>query len=294
MTTARRPARPPRAETGPPHARFLKRGIGGLHFLVLGVSFCLVALARFGGRPELLEAWTRENGPVETGSAAVLILIAGYGLIRGLRPELRPLPGRAGAAAPLALAGAALLAALEEVSWGQHLLGFESPPFFQTHNRQGETNLHNLAPAELFGLATNVAVYALFVFGPILLRLARPAAGTLSTLRKLAPSVHNILMFCAAFAFQAYFRLETAADTVAFILALLATARLISRETNDDGPHRWPHWALVAGCGLTFMVSHRVFRYHNLQYEIREFIIAYGILFWMAHWPRRPNAAPER
>jgi hypothetical protein len=294
MTTARRPAAHSRAESEPPHARFLKRGIGGLHFLVLGISLCLVVLARFGDRPGPLEAWTRENGPVEIGSAAVLILIAGYGLLRGLRPELRPLPGRAGAIPPLALACAALLAALEEISWGQHLLGFESPPFFQAHNRQAETNLHNLVPAELFGLATNIAVYALFVFGPVLLRLARPAAGPLSALRMLAPSVHNILMFCAAFAFQAYFRLETAADTVAFLAGLLATAWLISREGSDDRRRRWLHWFLVAGCALIFMVCHRVFRYHNLQYEIREFIIAYGILFWMARWPRRPNAVRER
>ena len=34
--------------------------------------------------------------------------------------------------------------AMEEISWGQRLLGFSSPEFFQSQNLQGETNLHNL------------------------------------------------------------------------------------------------------------------------------------------------------
>ena len=37
-----------------------------------------------------------------------------------------------------------LIFALEEISWGQRIFDFESPQFFMTHNRQQETNLHNL------------------------------------------------------------------------------------------------------------------------------------------------------
>lgn len=33
----------------------------------------------------------------------------------------------------------------EEVSWGQHWFGWESPEYFQQHNIQQETNLHNLS-----------------------------------------------------------------------------------------------------------------------------------------------------
>ena len=48
----------------------------------------------------------------------------------------------------LALAGLCLVvgaAAMEEVSWFQRVLHIQSPEFFQHNNRQGETNLHNLA-----------------------------------------------------------------------------------------------------------------------------------------------------
>jgi len=37
------------------------------------------------------------------------------------------------------------LAALEEISWFQRVLAVESPDFFRQHNKQAETNLHNLA-----------------------------------------------------------------------------------------------------------------------------------------------------
>ncbi len=37
------------------------------------------------------------------------------------------------------------LAALEEISWFQRVLGVQSPDFFRQNNRQSETNLHNLA-----------------------------------------------------------------------------------------------------------------------------------------------------
>lgn len=48
----------------------------------------------------------------------------------------------------LALAGLSAivaLAALEEISWFQRILHTTTPEYFAQHNRQGETNLHNLA-----------------------------------------------------------------------------------------------------------------------------------------------------
>jgi hypothetical protein len=87
--------------------------------------------------------------------------------------------------------------------------------------------------------------------------------------------------------------METAADTAAFLLAMGGAARLIFREPGAGRAGRWAHWTLVAGCAVLFMISFRVFRYHNLQYEIREFIIAYGILHWLFGWPRRADAQPR-
>lgn len=43
------------------------------------------------------------------------------------------------------LGGVVALAALEEISWFQRVLNVESSEFFRANNRQGETNLHNMA-----------------------------------------------------------------------------------------------------------------------------------------------------
>jgi hypothetical protein len=68
---------------------------------------------------------------------------------------------------------AALFVALEEISWGQHLFGWESPAWFAERNAQRETNLHNL-----FGHTPNrklhdLAVVVFTVGGIVLPAVAR-------------------------------------------------------------------------------------------------------------------------
>ncbi len=54
-----------------------------------------------------------------------------------------------------------LIFALEEISWGQRLLGFQSPEFFDKLNYQRETNLHNFFNPIIPGL---YAIFNLMVF----------------------------------------------------------------------------------------------------------------------------------
>jgi hypothetical protein len=49
------------------------------------------------------------------------------------------------------LAVVCVLVTLEEVSWGQRLLGFRAPVYFLEHNVQQEFNLHNLLPSVALG-----------------------------------------------------------------------------------------------------------------------------------------------
>ena len=48
----------------------------------------------------------------------------------------------------LALAALAALAALEEISWGQNILNFETPESIKSWNYQDEVNLHNYEPLQ--------------------------------------------------------------------------------------------------------------------------------------------------
>ncbi|MFC7514469.1 hypothetical protein ACFQUU_05590 [Herbaspirillum sp. GCM10030257] len=56
------------------------------------------------------------------------------------------------------------LAALEEISWFQRVLGVDSPEFFRQNNRQYETNLHNLALGSA-SLHKTILVKLIFIVG---------------------------------------------------------------------------------------------------------------------------------
>jgi hypothetical protein len=57
----------------------------------------------------------------------------------------------------LIFAGAAFFVSLEEISYGQHFLGFVSPEWFAANNTRHETNLHNLRGDALSDLLRGLA-----------------------------------------------------------------------------------------------------------------------------------------
>lgn len=81
----------------------------------------------------------------------------------------------------------------EEISWGQRVLGLETPASLETINHQGELNVHNIKPVQrAFGYAVLVAG-AYGVFSPyfkkrILNRIKLKGAALLIPPRSLAPA----------------------------------------------------------------------------------------------------------
>ena len=53
-------------------------------------------------------------------------------------------------------------AAGEEISWGQRILGIETPEYFQQYNAQQETNLHNLVVG---GVKLNKLIFSVILVG---------------------------------------------------------------------------------------------------------------------------------
>ena len=142
-----------------------------LIYLISLFTVGVVLLTRFQD-PTLLFSLTREDGPVEW--ATVLALL---GLSALLIVELRALSKSAPAIVRPAgyfLSVLCLLAAGEEISWGQRLFGFETPESLKSINHQNETNLHNLMPAELFNGLVIFSVGIFFVLFPLLWRKFRP------------------------------------------------------------------------------------------------------------------------
>ena len=62
----------------------------------------------------------------------------------------------------LGLALFLFFAAGEEISWGQRIFGLETPEYFQEHNAQQETNLHNLVVS---GVKLNKLIFSIFLVG---------------------------------------------------------------------------------------------------------------------------------
>ena len=113
----------------------------------VAINVLLFAYALFvsRGQPEGLDRLLVEDGLVEwlqflafATLAVVLLLVAldRWSRHGGLRLDVLVIAG---------LSGLVALAALEEISLLQRVLNVDSPEFFRSNNRQGETNLHNMA-----------------------------------------------------------------------------------------------------------------------------------------------------
>lgn len=129
---------------------------------LIGCGLLLVAgEARLG--QERLRDLGAEDGPIEQATAYLFLLaaIVAFGvLLQTTARSRRIMP------AWLILGFAICFA--EEISWGQRVLGFETPAPIKRFNIQQETNFHNL-----FGYAADHAfVLGLFGFGVLLPLLA--------------------------------------------------------------------------------------------------------------------------
>ncbi len=89
-----------------------------------------------------MSSLTAEDGPIEWLTVLALaitsaICIYRVIILKGERPKLFLVM-------TFLLGLVFFFGAGEEISWGQRIFNTESPEFFQQHNAQGETNLHNL------------------------------------------------------------------------------------------------------------------------------------------------------
>lgn len=108
-----------------------------LTLLLLIVKICL-------GQDSLVwENLSSERGVSEYGTAIFYLLVSvfAYPMVRPFWREGRKL--MAVCYGLLTLAG--FFVGMEEISWGQRLIGFEEPQFWAEHNAQSEFTFHNLS-----------------------------------------------------------------------------------------------------------------------------------------------------
>ena len=93
--------------------------------------------------------------------------------------------------------------ALEEVSWGERLLGFDPPESIRDLNTQGEMNVHNLAPVQRF---LHLAYILAGLVAGLGWRVAEglPEGRLRHHLRAVLPDPHTVLFFLPVAVFYAY------------------------------------------------------------------------------------------
>lgn len=124
-----------------------------------------------------------------------------------------------------ALAAFCLVVALEEISWGQRLIGYQPPTYFLEQNYQQEFNLHNLIATDLRMLAMQIVLLGYGVLGSSL-ALHPTLRGWLQALRIPVPPPVLIPAFAALSAAYAWYPIDYTGEWVecGMGLAFLASA----------------------------------------------------------------------
>lgn len=241
-------------------------GIEVIAYLVVLATWGVVLVTR-SSDPSLLFRVTREDGPVEWATVAALLVLM-LMLVRRLPPLVMPrwLKG-----CGYLLAGLCLLAAMEEISWGQRILGFETVESVKQLNLQQEMNLHNLVKAELFN---GMIVFTLgigFVLIPMIVRQSWPEAPVWIPGRE-----RSMLMLMAILVNHYQFRSTPEQVGIVILVGLLCwgSALALSQPALRIA-------ALLAwGNLLVLYPSRSVLQVANHQYEIRELLIILAVAAW--------------
>lgn len=114
----------------------------GLLF-VAGAFLLMAIILPIVNREVFFSQFTIEDGFVEWATAIFLLCAMIVNVHRLI--TLRKVRARLFLTVTAFLAFVCFFGAGEEISWGQRIFDIPTPEFFQTHNQQGETGLHNLA-----------------------------------------------------------------------------------------------------------------------------------------------------
>ncbi len=146
---------------------------------------------------------------------------------------------------------------MEEISWGQRLIGYRPPRYFLAHNFQQELNIHNVFSTHVRVLALKAVILGYGVLLP-LASIATPVRRHLTRLRVVSPPA--ALSFGLSYALYEWYPWKYTGETVelllglGFLFASMVVAhdlpRPASREQRVIGPRLSLAWASALGLGF--------------------------------------------
>ena len=111
------------------------------------------------------------------------------------------------------------LVGMEEISWGQRLLGYRPPAYFLENNFQQELNLHNVMDADLRAHAVEATILVYGILLPLFARFA-PTQRVMRRLGVFAPPLALVPAFAIMLIFYVWYPWRYLAEVVEGMLAL--------------------------------------------------------------------------
>ena len=159
------------------------------------IAYSLITLAFF--KP-LLTAFVAEDGPAENLTAIMLFATSVVSFVRV--KQFANQKKYVWVFTHLMLALFFFFAAGEELSWGQRIFHIQSGEYFQQHNLQGETNLHNLVVGDtkinklIFSQLLFVVLIIYFAFLEFLAKKVKWIGNLVRYFNVPIPKLHHTIM----------------------------------------------------------------------------------------------------
>ena len=219
-------------------ASFIEKITLGLVAIIL-----LAAFAFFFFAPSFLDIYLEEDGIVEW--LTVIGLLAGFFVCIYRFINLLKTKNWWFLTVTLVLAILLFIAAGEEISWGQRILGIKSSEYFLKHNAQGETNIHNLV---VNGVKINKLVFSTILIAvlgiylviiPLLYKVNGSVRKFMDNSGVPIARLYQVISFLVAFAISELLKhdrnselLEAAAALLFFLIIYHPMNKFIFKKTN--------------------------------------------------------------
>lgn len=160
--------------------------------------------------------------------------------------------------------------AMEEISWGQRIIGYRPPAYFLEHNYQQELNLHNVVETQYRKLALQAIILGYGVVLPLLGLI--PWVGRLmDRMAVVSPPLAMIPAFLAMWVTYAWYPWKHSGEWVELMLGygLLAAIAIRASQYGSQPATagRWRKltslavlWVIVSGLGIATAVASRTQR----------------------------------
>jgi len=236
--------------------------------------FAVAITAKIPEYSNFLTTVTQENGVFEILSTICLLATSFYGLFfiylhhASLKKNTLVII--------ILMSLLTFFAAMEEISWGQHIFHFPSNDYFMQHNIQQETNLHNFMDANLFSSIIYINIYIMLVFIPL---LTKTFLSHIHSLQIFNINKHFILIILFSSSLQKYFYHDFGVymDMLAHFAGLMFFAYVLFQSKNSLLLKM--HYLVVLLSTFIFISYRDVFSFFNMQYEMREMFVTLAVFF---------------